>query len=187
MSYIDDNNNSRGTNTILDEGTSGKRTVVANVTYANGREVARDIVKENITEESKPEKIAVGTLTHTDYIKPVAGTFVSGYGTGEDTVNYGVDWMCSEGITVVAARAGKVTRAGWYGGYGYCVDIQHEDGSLTRYANNSRLTVSVGEQVSQGQQIALSGSTGDVTSPRLHFEIWIDGTRVNPLNYVNKN
>lgn len=187
VSYIDDNNNSRGTNTILDEGTSGKRTVVANVTYANGREVARDIVKENITEESKPEKIAVGTLTHTDYIKPVAGTFVSGYGTGEDTVNYGVDWMCSEGITVVAARAGKVTRAGWYGGYGYCVDIQHEDGSLTRYANNSRLTVSVGEQVSQGQQIALSGSTGDVTSPRLHFEIWIDGTRVNPLNYVNKN
>ena len=187
VSYIDDNNNSRGTNTILDEGTSGKRTVVANVTYANGREVARDIVKENITEESKPEKIAVGTLTQTDYIKPVAGTFVSGYGTGEDTVNYGVDWMCSEGITVVAARAGKVTRAGWYGGYGYCVDIQHEDGSLTRYANNSRLTVSVGEQVSQGQQIALSGSTGDVTSPRLHFEIWIDGTRVNPLNYVNKN
>ena len=187
VSYIDDNNNSRGTNTILDEGTSGKRTVVANVTYANGREVARDIVKENITEESKPGKIAVGTLTQTDYIKPVAGTFVSGYGTGEDTVNYGVDWTCSEGITVVAARAGKVTRAGWYGGYGYCVDIQHEDGSLTRYANNSRLTVSVGEQVSQGQQIALSGSTGDVTSPRLHFEIWIDGTRVNPLNYVNKN
>ena len=74
LSYIDDNNNSRGTNTILDEGTSGKRTVVANVTYANGREVARDIVKENITEESKPGKIAVGTLTQTDYIKPVAGT-----------------------------------------------------------------------------------------------------------------
>ena len=46
-------------------------------------EVARDIVKENITEESKPGKIAVGTLTQTDYIKPVAGTFVSGYGTGE--------------------------------------------------------------------------------------------------------
>ena len=89
--------------------------MVANVTYANGREVARDIVKENITEESKPGKIAVGTLTQTDYIKPVAGTFVSGYGTGEDTVNYGVDWTCSEGITVVAARAGKVTRAGWYG------------------------------------------------------------------------
>ena len=66
----------------------------------------------------------MGTLTQTDYIKPVAGTFVSGYGTGEDIVNYGVDWTCSEGITVVAARAGKVTRAGWYGGYGYCVDIQ---------------------------------------------------------------
>ena len=81
----------------------------------------------------------------------------------------------------------KLQELGWYGGYGYCVDIQHEDGSLTRYANNSRLTVSVGEQVSQGQQIALSGSTGDVTSPRLHFEIWIDGTRVNPINYVNKN
>ena len=59
--------------------------------------------------------------------------------------------------------------------------------SMKMEANNSRLTVSVGEQVSQGQQIALSGSTGDVTSPRLHFEIWIDGTRVNPLNYVNKN
>ena len=89
--------------------------------------------------------------------------------------------------SVKAARDGVVTRAGWYSGYGYCVDIQHEDGSITRYGHNSQITVNEGQQVKQGEQVALSGSTGDSTTPHVHFEIWIDGRRVNPLDYVNKN
>ena len=68
-----------------------------------------------------------------------------------------------------------------------CQNLSVSEYANVLHPNEGVLRHSVGEQVSQGQQIALSGSTGDVTSPRLHFEIWIDGTRVNPLNYVNKN
>ena len=55
------------------------------------------------------------------------------------------------------------------------------------YGHNSKVTVTVGQQVKQGEEIALSGNTGDSTGPHVHFEIWIDGRRVNPLDYVNKN
>lgn len=186
--YLDDNNNYRGTNSVLDEGTTGHRSVVATVTYENDKEVSRQITKEDITTESKPAKIAVGTLTPPTYIKPIAGgTFSSGYGARWGTTHYGVDWSCSVGTAVKASRDGVVTRAGWYSGYGYCVDIQHEDGSMTRYGHNSSILVNVGQEVKQGEQIALSGNTGDSTGPHVHFEIWINGRRVNPLDYVNKN
>ena len=186
--YMDDNNNYRGTNYVLSEGTTGHRSVVATVTYENGKEVDRQITKENVTVESKPARIAVGTLTPPAYIKPInGGTFSSGYGLRDGEMHYGVDWSCSIGTSVKAARDGVVTRAGWYSGYGYCVDIQHEDGSITRYGHNSQITVNEGQQVKQGEQVALSGSTGDSTTPHVHFEIWIDGRRVNPLDYVNKN
>ena len=68
-----------------------------------------------------------------------------------------------------------------------CIRDRHEDGSMTRYGHNSKVTVTVGQQVKQGEEIALSGNTGDSTGPHVHFEIWIDGRRVNPLDYVNKN
>ena len=58
---------------------------------------------------------------------------------------------------------------------------------MTRYGHNSKVTVTVGQQVKQGEEIALSGNTGDSTGPHVHFEIWIDGRRVNPLDYLNKN
>lgn len=186
--YLDDNNNYRGTNYVLDEGTTGHRSVVAAVTYQNGKEVDRQIITENITVESKPAKIAVGTLTPPTYQRPInGGTFSSGYGLRMGVMHYGVDWSCNVGTSVKASRDGVVTRAGWYAGYGYCVDIQHEDGSMTRYGHNSRVIVSTGQEVKQGEEIALSGNTGDSTGPHLHFEIWIGGRRVNPLDYVNKN
>ncbi len=186
--YLDDNNNYRGTNYVLDEGTTGHRSVEATVTYENDKEVNRQIISENVTSESKPAKIAVGTLTQPTYIKPVnGGTFSSGYGMREGIMHYGVDWSCSTGMTVKASRDGVVTRAGWYSDYGYCVDIQHEDGSMTRYGHNSEVSVKVGQHVKQGEQIALSGNTGNSSGPHVHFEIWIDGRRVNPLDYVNKN
>ena len=77
-----------------------------------------------------------------------------------------------------------MTRAGWGSGYGYVVYIQHEGGRETRYGHLSRVLVSVGQKVEQGEKIALSGNTGRSTGPHLHFELRINGASVNPFDYL---
>ena len=135
--------------------------------------------------ESVPTTIAVGTLTPPTYLRPISGgSFSSGYGYRWGSFHKGVDWYVPQGTTVTAAAAGTVTRAGWYGDYGYCVDITHDNGTMTRYGHLSEVTVSVGQYVDQGQQIALSGNTGRSTGPHLHFEIRINGEAVDPLPYL---
>lgn len=85
----------------------------------------------------------------------------------------------------MASSGGTVTRAGWGSGYGYVVYIRHADGRETRYGHLSKVLVKAGQQVSQGQKIALSGNTGRSTGPHLHFELRINGASVNPLEYLN--
>jgi len=89
------------------------------------------------------------------------------------------------GTNIFASSAGTVVRADYNGGYGLCVLISHPDGRMTRYAHCSKLLVSVGQQVKQGETIAKSGNTGRSTGPHLHFEIIINGSAVNPLKYIN--
>lgn len=79
-----------------------------------------------------------------------------------------------------------MVRAGWGSGYGYVVYIDHEDGRQTRYAHLSKILVKVGQKVKQNDKIALSGMTGNVTGPHLHFEILINGSQVNPEKYLDK-
>ncbi len=120
------------------------------------------------------------------YIWPARGTLTSGYGPRWGRMHRGVDIAGPVGTPIVAAAPGVVARSGWNsGGYGNLVDIRHADGSLTRYAHNSRLLVREGQQVSQGQQIAEMGSTGYSTGPHLHFEVHLpsNGT-VNPMAYL---
>lgn len=69
-------------------------------------------------------------------------------------------------------------------GYGYAVYINHPDGRQTRYGHLSKVLVSPGQHVEQGQSIALSGNTGRSTGPHVHFEILINGSQVNPLDYI---
>ncbi|MEM6836347.1 MAG: peptidoglycan DD-metalloendopeptidase family protein [Cyanobacteria bacterium P01_C01_bin.120] len=117
------------------------------------------------------------------YMWPAQGVLTSGYGWRWGRMHRGVDIAGPVGTPIYAAGSGVVERSGWNsGGYGNLVDIRHPDGSLTRYAHNSRLLVSPGQQVRQGQQIAEMGSTGYSTGPHLHFEIHIpnQGT-VNPM------
>ena len=97
----------------------------------------------------------------------------------------GVDWACPIGTTVYASCGGTVIQASYSGGYGNCVVISHPDGRMTRYAHNSKLLVSAGQHVEQGQPIALSGSTGRSTGPHVHFELYINGSAVNPLKYIS--
>lgn len=120
------------------------------------------------------------------YMWPAQGVLTSGYGWRWGRMHRGIDIAGPVGTPILAAAPGVVVRSGWNsGGYGNLVDIRHPDGSLTRYAHNSRLLVQAGQQVRGGQQIADMGSTGFSTGPHLHFEIHIpDQGTVNPTAYL---
>jgi murein DD-endopeptidase MepM/ murein hydrolase activator NlpD len=98
----------------------------------------------------------------------------------------GIDIAGPIGTPIMAAATGIVTFAGWNsGGYGNLVEIEHPDGSLTRYAHNHRILVSPGQEVIQGQLIAEMGSTGNSTGPHLHFELYPPGDdAADPLAYL---
>jgi murein DD-endopeptidase MepM/ murein hydrolase activator NlpD len=96
----------------------------------------------------------------------------------------GLDFAASYGSTIRAADSGTVIFAGWYGGYGRAIIIDHGKGVTTLYGHSSELYVSEGQSVQRGQAIAAVGSTGLSTGPHLHFEVRSNGTPVNPANYL---
>jgi len=168
------------------EGTVGHRERNDVVTIENGIEVKREMIHENVMVVSEPAIIERGTIIPPTYIKPInGGRFTSGYGRRWGKLHKGVDWAVPVGTNIFASSAGTVVRADYNGGYGLCVLISHPDGRMTRYAHCSKLLVSVGQQVKQGETIAKSGNTGRSTGPHLHFEIIINGSAVNPLKYIN--
>jgi murein DD-endopeptidase MepM/ murein hydrolase activator NlpD len=120
------------------------------------------------------------------YMWPAKGVLTSGYGWRWGRMHKGIDIAAPVGTSIVAAAPGKVVTAGWNdGGYGNLVEIEHSDGSVTLYGHNSRVLVKVGQQVAQGQQIALMGSTGYSTGPHSHFEVHLPGRgAVNPIAYL---
>jgi murein DD-endopeptidase MepM/ murein hydrolase activator NlpD len=120
------------------------------------------------------------------YIWPAKGVFTSGYGPRWGRMHRGIDVANATGTPVYASADGVIEKAGWNkGGYGLLVDIRHPDGSLTRYAHNSRIMVRAGQQVSQGDTIAAMGSTGFSTGPHTHFEIHQSGKgAVNPIAFL---
>ena len=97
----------------------------------------------------------------------------------------GIDFPCPKGTTVRAAASGTVIVAKNLNySYGHYLIIDHGNGLSTLYAHNTTLVVGVGDKVSKGQTIAYSGSTGNSTGPHCHFEVRVNGTRVNPNNYL---
>lgn len=190
--YVDNDNWYTYETKTLQEPSAGFRKVVAIISYRNNTELGREILKEEVVMEAVPKIVERGTKTPPSYIKPISGgRQTSGFGRrkapkkGASTYHKGVDWAVPTGTTVVASCGGTVAKAGWGSGYGYVVYINHEDGSQTRYAHLSKVLVSSGQKVVQGQKIALSGNTGVSTGPHLHFEILIGGKQVNPLPYLN--
>ena len=85
---------------------------------------------------------------------------------------------------MAAAAAGTVIHAGWLGGYGNLVVVDHGNGLSTAYAHNSAFASSVGQAVAAGQVIAYAGSTGNSSGPHVHFEVRVNGTAVDPLGYL---
>lgn len=190
--YVDNDTWYTTQQVTLQEPTAGYRKVVADVTYQNNQEIAREIVKEEVVVEAVPKIVERGTITPPTYIKPLSGGRISSYFgrrsislAGASRYHLGVDWATPVGTTVVASCGGRVAKAGWASGYGYVVYINHSDGRQTRYAHLSRVLVSVGQTVVQGERIAYSGNTGRSSGPHVHFEILINGSQVNPLNYIS--
>lgn len=114
---------------------------------------------------------------------PTAGIVSSGFGWRWFRMHTGMDIAGPVGTPVKAAKEGRVTYAGWMGGYGYCIDIDHGNGITTRYGHNSSLQVQVGQYVSRGQVISAMGSTGHSTGPHLHFEVRINNEPMDPRGY----
>jgi len=105
--------------------------------------------------------------------------------TGETKNHNGMDIAANSGTTVYAADGGQVVLAEWYGGYGNCIMIDHGNGYKTLYGHLSYIGVSAGQNVSRGANIGQVGSTGNSTGPHLHFEVYKNGTRVDPEQYYS--
>lgn len=171
---------------VQQEGTTGHRERNDVVVYENGVETSREMIHQNVMVASQAAVIERGTIIPPTYIKPISGgRYTSGFGRRWGRMHKGVDWACPIGTTVYASCAGTVISASYNGGYGNNVVISHADGRLTRYAHNSKLLVKAGQHVEQGEPIALSGSTGRSTGPHVHFEIYINGSAVDPLKYIS--
>lgn len=105
--------------------------------------------------------------------------------TGEEDNHYGIDIGAGHGTNVLAADGGRVVTAEWHWSYGNHIVIDHGDGHRTLYAHMSVLVASAGQPVAQGEVIGLVGDTGVVKGAHLHFETYVNGSRVDPLSYFS--
>lgn len=144
------------------------------------------MVRPDLPSIGRQDAYIPGSSGSQGYVWPSQGLLSSGYGWRWGRMHRGIDIAAPVGTPIVSVAAGKVVYAGWNdGGYGYMVEVEHEDGTMTRYAHNNRILVEKGQQVAQGQQISEMGSTGFSTGPHLHFEIHPrGGAPVNPMAFL---
>jgi murein DD-endopeptidase MepM/ murein hydrolase activator NlpD len=150
----------------------------------------RQLYRINIT-RSQMDRLN-RTLALVPYRKPVIGEveFTSGFGVrsdpflGRPAMHTGLDFRASMGDPVRATANGRVVSAGWSGGYGRMIEIDHGNGLATRYGHLSEIGVKIGETIKIGQVIGEVGSTGRSTGPHLHYETRIDGEAVDPQKFL---
>lgn len=168
----------------------------------NEEEMQELIRKQQEEEERRQQMINQGGGNHWDTSYPSGGGGVEGFNPiwplpgvsyvscyyGGYAGHRGMDIAGNYGTPVVAAESGTVIRANdydsWGDSWGYYVLIYHNSTFTTRYAHLSGLTVSDGQYVEQGTIVGYEGDTGNVTGPHLHFEVYENGTRVDPMNYL---
>ncbi len=157
----------------------------------NNEQIESFISEETTTQKELLEDLLAyeRKLDHTPSIWPISSFITSWFGNryhpllGYYKNHTGVDLRAAYGTKVKAAADGRVKRAGYTGGYGYLVVLDHGYGYQTYYAHNSRILVSVGQVVKKGQVICLSGNSGTSTGPHLHYEVRINGHPVNPVSF----
>ncbi|WP_406457365.1 peptidoglycan DD-metalloendopeptidase family protein [Streptomyces sp. NBC_00876] len=141
--------------------------------------------------ESKAPAAPATESNSSGYVHPVPGNHTTAYrasganwSSGSHT---GIDFPVSTGTSVKAITSGTVVTAGWGGAYGNEVVIKHADGHYSQYGHMSSLSVSAGQTVTAGQQVGLSGATGNATGPHLHFEVRTGpayGSDIDPIAYL---
>lgn len=175
---------------IKQDGKNGEKHIVYVASKINGVVEEREIKEEKVLKEAVTKILVKGTKVtqvasrgggsgELDW--PVYGPISQYYKGSRHT---GLDIAPKYGTPIKAADSGYVTFAGYQGGYGRFVIVDHGNGIITRYAHCSSINVSVGQKVSRGETIAKVGSTGRSTGPHLHFEVLSSGSFRNPLNYL---
>jgi hypothetical protein len=188
--YIDDDERYEDYEFVITPGAAGLRKVTANSVYVNGSfstnepisyEVIRPAVAAHMIRGTRKLPASIGSGR---FIRPAVGGVISSpFGPRWGRMHEGVD-INIKYAPVYAAGDGKVVYTGTKGGYGVAVIIDHGDGFETLYGHLSRFSVKAGEEVHKGQRIATSGNTGRSTGAHLHFEVRVNGTPRNPLDYL---
>ncbi|MCD1160780.1 M23 family metallopeptidase [Peribacillus frigoritolerans] len=173
-------------------GNEGILAFTYNVSETNGKKISESIVKKEVTEEAKTEITRKGTKVIPSqgsgtYSWPADGGYISSkQGQRWGKLHKGIDIARPATRTIKAADHGIIETAGNSGGYGNKITINHNNGYKTVYAHLDSIDVIAGQKIEKGMKIGMMGSTGHSTGVHLHFEIYKNGSLVNPLNYISQ-
>lgn len=197
--YVKDSSIYIGKECVYQEGKDGSRDIEALVKFVAGKVISKTVLSDTVTKNAVEEIVMVGTRIYPEtisgignksFIMPYEGRISSYFGYrqlgGAWEYHGALDIAGDTGDTIVAAKSGVVTYAGYMGTYGILVRIDHGNGFETYYAHMSRATVSVGDTVKQGDKIGEIGMTGNTNGPHVHFEIRINNQKYDPLLYIYK-
>ena len=187
-----------GYSAVTVKGVSGVNRVTQDIVMLNGEVKSSVDVNTEVIIAPVNEVIVKGTAKSLSSAKEKQQAHAAGFifplpaGTWRVTSYYGdgrghkgVDLAAKSGTQIFAVADGKVVKAGWNGDYGYCVIVEHSNGMRTLYAHAKQVCCSVGDTVSQGEVIALVGTTGQSTGNHLHFEVIVNGRKPDPAPYIN--
>lgn len=196
-----------GETRVEDEGQDGAQKVTKKIVSENGKTVDENVVEVETIREPSNRVVLTGTrnydgfggssdavdagvsykddATYTTLAIPVEEVHVtSRFGPRWGGFHHGLDLGAPMGSDIYAADSGTVYHAGYSGGYGNLIKIDHGNGMQTYYAHCSSLLAAEGQKVERGQRIALIGSTGNSTGPHLHFEVIVNGSRIDPMDIL---
>ena len=185
-----------GTEKVKKNGCSGKTEIKTKIIKENGKVVSKEIIEKNVLTKASSRVILVGTagadLKNTgsgEFGRPLSSmNIISGFGPRGGAFHDGIDIGAGYGTSIYASQSGYVLQAGESGyGWGIIVKVRHRNGMTTIYAHCRSVDVRAGQSVKRGQKIAEVGSSGNASSPHLHFEIWRGSslsTAVDPMKYL---
>lgn len=188
--YVDDENMWKGDSKVTQEGKKGSKIASYEIMRENGETIQREVLKEEIVKEPVKRIVVQGTKVSSSrgtgsLSWPAVGGYISSYqGMRWGRLHKGIDIAGPSDLSILAADNGTVSYAGWNGGYGNMVEINHNNGMKTLYAHLSSIDVAVGQTVAKGQKIGIMGTTGNSTGIHLHFEVYKNGQLQNPMDYL---